>query len=117
MQCLVPSYWQNVFAFKLLVNTESEKNPAWEIAPYPCLSGMIYSDYPTHASIHRLLLREVALPSKMRSDGLGITVLITPHTNLPIVATCLPIKLIVNTVTYKISSKFHYLIHTYLFIQ
>ena len=37
------------------------------------------------------------------------------HTNLPKVATCLPIEFIVNTVTYKISSKFHYLIHTYFF--
>ena len=63
------------------------------------------------------LLKEVALSSQMRSDGLGITVLITPHTNLPKVATCLPIEFIVNMVTYEISSKFHYLIHTYLFIQ
>ena len=52
---------------------------------------MLYSYYPPHASIHPPLLREATLPSQMRLDGLGITVLITPHTNLPIVATYLPI--------------------------
>ena len=57
------------FAFWAFSKYRVWKSPDWEIAPYPCLSGW-FSKLPCpHAPIHLPLLREVALSSRMWSDG------------------------------------------------